>query len=76
MGIPQTCATNNWRMLLPIDFKLGTLININMKIIPIARLVSRSRSFLILLPGGYVFYKHLLFKLKRLCSEEERGNCS
>ena len=32
VGIPQTCATSNWRMLNHMNFKLGKLININMKI--------------------------------------------
>ena len=29
-------ATHNWRMLYPIDFKLGTLIGIKVYMIPIA----------------------------------------
>ena len=43
VGICQTTATYIWRMLNPIDFKYDTLININMKIIPITRQVSGSR---------------------------------
>ena len=35
-AVPQTCATYNLRTLNPIDFKLGILININMKMICLA----------------------------------------
>ena len=34
VGLPQTCAIYNWRTPNPTDFKLGTLININIKMIP------------------------------------------
>ena len=44
-----TRANYNWRMLSPIDIKLGTLIHINVQIIPIAWHVSASRSFWTLL---------------------------
>ena len=49
VGLSQACATSNWRTLNPMNFKLGTLININIKMIPIPRQVSmsRSRSFLV-----------------------------
>ena len=40
---PKTCATFNWRTPNSIDFKLCTLINANMKIIPIAQQVTGSR---------------------------------
>ena len=63
LNIPDTCETYNWRMLNLVDFKLCTLININIRIISPARQVSMSMSFLTLLPrggGAYVFYKYLL----------------
>ena len=58
---------HKWRSLNPIDFKLGTLINSNMKMILIAFKVSGPRSRSIstwLLRGASVFYKHRLPEFK------------
>ena len=48
VGIPQT----NWRTVNPIDFKFGTLINTNMKIVPITRQVKAKAIFTFVGEGG------------------------
>ena len=54
VSMSECCATYNWRNLKPKDFKLGTIININTKMIPIARQVSGSRSL-------YLQWYHISF---------------